>query len=50
MRGSKYNDEKATIWYFDTGGNISLKIAPGVNIPWGSKYHMTPGWNYIGDI
>jgi hypothetical protein len=24
-------------------GKNFLKIDPGVNIPWGSKYHMTPG-------
>ena len=27
----------------DPGVKIYLKIDPGVNIPWGSKYHMTPG-------
>jgi hypothetical protein len=28
--------------------NISwMKIDPWVNIPWASKYHMTPGWKYL---
>jgi hypothetical protein len=22
-----------------------MKIDSGVNIPWGSKYHITPGYN-----
>jgi hypothetical protein len=30
------------------GFNIPwMKIDPGVNLPWGSKYHMTPGQNQI---
>ena len=24
-----------------------MKIDPGVNIPWGSKYHMTPGMSLV---
>ena len=28
---------------FNKGFNIPwMKIDPGVNLPWGSKYHMTP--------
>jgi hypothetical protein len=38
MRGSKYNDEKATIWYFDTGVNISLKIDPQKKVGGGKMY------------
>jgi hypothetical protein len=36
--GSKYNDEKST-----PGSIYHMKIDPGVNIPWGSKCHMTTG-------
>ena len=35
--GSKYNDEK-----LPTSSIYHMKIDPGVNIPSGSKYHMTP--------
>jgi hypothetical protein len=39
MRGhSKYNDKKLTL-----GSKYHMEIEPGVNLPWGSKYHMTPG-------
>jgi hypothetical protein len=32
------------------GFNIPwMKIDPGVNLPWGSKYHMTPGHNIMND-
>jgi hypothetical protein len=31
---------------FNKGFNIPcMKVDPGVNLPWGSKYHMTPGHN-----
>ena len=32
-----YNDKKVT-----PGSIYHMKIDPGVNIPWGSKYQMTP--------
>jgi hypothetical protein len=37
--GSKYNDEK-----FPPRSIYHMKIAPGINIPCGSKYHMTPAY------
>jgi hypothetical protein len=45
--GSKYNDKKLTLgskYHMEnwTWGQNIMKIDPGVNLPWGSKYHMTP--------
>ena len=47
MRGSKYHGD--SIYHTGWGGQFSIrrfnipwmKIDPGVNLPWGSKYHMT---------
>ena len=50
--GSKYNDKKLTkgvkIPYgkLNPGSKYHVKIDPVVNLPWGSKYHMTPGVNH----
>ena len=46
--GAKYHGGSI---YHTGGGQFSvrgvnipwMKIDPGVNLPWGSKYHMTPG-------
>ena len=47
--GSKYHG--GSIYHTGRGGQFSIrrfnipwmKIDPGVNLPWGSKYYMTPG-------
>ena len=46
--GSKYNDKKLTPGVQIPYGKLNpgskyMKIDPGVNLPWDSKYHMTPG-------
>jgi hypothetical protein len=48
----------ASIYHTGGGGQFSIRgfnipwmnIDPGVNLPWGSKYHMTPALFGIHDF
>jgi hypothetical protein len=48
MGGQNTMGVQFTIQFSTRGFNIPwMKIDPGVNLPWGSKYHMIPGLPFL---